>query len=537
MTVLVAAAGTLGALGASGPPRPGPPPPFVIGRLRAPGGPFLFTAHGRVVLLHGVDVVYKHPPYEVYPDPGKPWSFTAATARRLAGLGFNVVRLGVLWAGLEPGTRPANTVRICAGGPPGDPHQYVAAVLYRYLAHLRQTVDLLARYHIYTILDMHQDVYNQLFDGEGAPDWAVCTDGVPVTDPPGRWSLTYGTRAAGIAFDHFWRNDVVGDLQGQFDMVWGKAAAYFRHDPWVLGFDPFNEPFSASVLRRGSEHFDGQLECFYTGRLHVGRSLEGLPPIRCPVDDPATGVIPTLEHADPGALVFFEPDLYSSRGFSSSLGPMDFPNLVYNVHVYCPERSPVTGNPTTVRRCAAHDVRSVLRDGLERVDLASSAQRGGPAWLVTEFGASASSALTQDNVATFDSQPVGWIYWSWKRYDDPTGSLDEALVEADGRLRPTARVLSQADAVAVAGIPEKMSFDPVTGAFFLRYRANDRLGAPTVVVVPTGQHYARGYCATAAGATLERAAGGSRLLVRNNPRARVVTVRITADPCGGPRPR
>ena len=35
---------------------------------------------------------------------------------------------------------------------------------------------------------MHQDVYNQAFDGEGAPAWAVCTNDVRATDPPGRWS-------------------------------------------------------------------------------------------------------------------------------------------------------------------------------------------------------------------------------------------------------------------------------------------------------------------------------------------------------------
>ena len=71
---------------------------------------------------------------------------------------------------------------------------------------------------------MHQDVYNEMFEGEGAPSWAVCTNGVPSVDPPGRWSLEYGTKAAGIAFSHFWRNNVRGDLQGQYDEVWADVA-------------------------------------------------------------------------------------------------------------------------------------------------------------------------------------------------------------------------------------------------------------------------------------------------------------------------
>jgi len=44
-----------------------------------------------VVFFHGVNVVYKHPPFEVYPDPGKAWNFSAADASLMARLGFNVV--------------------------------------------------------------------------------------------------------------------------------------------------------------------------------------------------------------------------------------------------------------------------------------------------------------------------------------------------------------------------------------------------------------------------------------------------------------
>ena len=71
--------------------------------LTSPGGPYLYDANNRVVLLHGVNVVYKHPPYIAYPDPGKPWDFSATDAARMQSLGFNVVRLGIEWQALEPG--------------------------------------------------------------------------------------------------------------------------------------------------------------------------------------------------------------------------------------------------------------------------------------------------------------------------------------------------------------------------------------------------------------------------------------------------
>ena len=109
------------------------------------------------------------------------------------------------------------------------------------------TVKLLSRYGIYTLLDMHQDVYNRSFRGEGAPDWAVCTDGVPIVPKGGRWSNNYSNPTLITAVDHFWANDVVGKLQGQFDLVWATVAQYFKNDPWVVGYDPYNEPFSTET--------------------------------------------------------------------------------------------------------------------------------------------------------------------------------------------------------------------------------------------------------------------------------------------------
>ena len=232
----------------------------VQGPIRSPGGPFLYDQQGRVVIFHGVNAVYKLPPYELYPAPGKPWNFSVADASLIAALGFNVVRLGMTWSGLEPGTASSNNPSICRPGAPGDPHQSNQAELTRYLDNLDKTVALLGRFHIYTLLDMHQDVYSQQFDGEGAPNWAVCTHGAQNPDLPGRWSQNYASPAADTAYRHFWTNDVAGNLQGEFDRVWAAVAGHFRADPWVLGYDPFNEPYSRSLVTRGDEQF-GQPNC------------------------------------------------------------------------------------------------------------------------------------------------------------------------------------------------------------------------------------------------------------------------------------
>ena len=515
------------------------PPPTLGGRapvqgtISAPGGPYLYDSDGRVVFFHGVNVVYKHAPYEVYPDPGKPWDFSAADASLMARLGFNVVRLGVVWAGLEPGTAPANDPAICTRGTPADPGQLDETVLRRYLSRLAQTVELLGRYHIYTIIDMHQDVYNEMFDGEGAPRWAVCTDGVRPTDPPGRWSLEYATPAAGAAYENFWTNDVVGNLQGQYDQVWGDVAAYFANSPWVLGYDPFNEPFSRSLLTLGDEHFDSQLECFYTGTAHIGTLLHGKS-ASCPPNDPANGVIPTILANDPHHLIFDEPDNYASRGFPTFIGPMEFPNLVYNVHIYCGSRSPKTGDPTNLKACLRQEVRSLSTRADDRSEMASSKQPGGPPWFVSEFGASSSPALLAAFTSAAETKKVGWAYWAWKYYVDPTGSASEALLNSDGSLRPTAEVLSRTYPEVVSGIPTSVSFNPSTAAFHLTYRALAGSTAPTVIFVPTALHYPNGYCARVKGGRVV-SPGRSVLLrvVNGGTHAAVHTVQVsvTTGPC------
>ncbi len=507
--------------------------PAVSGTIRSLGGPYLLDRSGRVVFFHGVNAVYKHPPFELFPDRGKPWNLSSADASLMARLGFNVVRLGMTWQGLEPGTASANDPAICGKGTPKNPNQFNRAVFDRYVNRLKTTVDLLGRFHIYTILDMHQDVYNERFEGEGEPNWAVCTNNVPSVDPPGRWSLEYGTHAAGIAFGHFWRNNVRGDLQGEYDRMWGLVAHAFRHNPWILGYDPFNEPYSTSLTRVGGAHFDSELECFYTGTGHSGTPLHGAPSLRCPTHDPADGVVPTILANDPRHLIFDEPDNYASRGFPTYLGPMDLSNLVYNVHIYCGARNPVTGNPTNVDACEDQEEHSLAVRASDRPAMASPYQPGGPAWFVTEFGASSDPALLADLTARMDAEQVGWAYWSWKYYADPTGSADESLVMADGRLRSTALVLSQVYPQAVAGTPISFSYSPLSNIFHLSYVPNQHVHAPTVVFVPTEVHYRHGYCATVHGGRLTSARGSDHLTVQNARSADQVSVQVVPGRCVG----
>ena len=342
-------------------------------------------------------------------------------------LGFNVVRLGLEWQALEPGSGGPNQPQICAPGSARD-HRPVStneirAVAEQYLSHVAATVKLLAHYGIYTLLDMHQDVYNQNFRGEGAPDWAVCTDNVPIVPKGGRWWNNYANPTLQTAVGHFWSNDVVGNLQGNYDLVWKTVAQYFKNNPWVIGYDPYNEPFSTETQTASESTFTGQLECFYIGKGHPAELANGGGALTCPSGDPDDGVVPTIQSVDSHHLTFVEPDIYWVTGGNvpSQLGPLPFKRIVFNFHTYCGDRSPVTGNPTDLLKCLQAEETAASEQDITRLSMGSAAQPTGPAIFMSEFGATTSIPLAGFDVEWAGLDDLSWIYWAWKYYDDPDG--------------------------------------------------------------------------------------------------------------------
>jgi endoglycosylceramidase len=507
--------------------------PGVPSFLSSPGGPYMYDSTGRMVILHGVNVVYKHAPYIAYPDPGKPWNFDANDARQMRTLGFNAVRLGIEWQALEPGSGGPNQAKICTPGTPGDPHEYNAAIADAYLEHVRATVNLLARYGIYTLLDMHQDVYDKLFRGEGAPEWAVCTNNVPIVPKGGRWSNNYSNAQLDTAVGHFWTNDVVGDLQGQFDMVWATVAGYFKHDPWVIGYDPYNEPFSTETTTAAKSTFTQDLECFYTGKDHMGLLANGQTALVCPTNDPENGVVATIESIDHKHLIFVEPDIYWVPGGTvpSQLGPMPFPRLVFNFHDYCGDRSPLTGDPTNLLKCLQSEETSAAEQDVTRLSMASRDQPTGPAIYMSEFGATDSVALAGFDTEWAGLNTVGWMYWAWKYYDDPTGSSAEGLVLPNGTYSPIVTVLSRTYPQEVAGVANAVLFNPFTGGFSMAYTPSSAAQGQTIVNVAASQHYPQGWCAAVKGGKIVSPAGDTHLRIRTAGVVPEVYVSVTAGSC------
>ncbi len=289
-------AGAAGAGGAAG----------WAGTARARGGPYLTDGDGRALQLHGVNLVAKcgggaaataapgtpcvgpaqgpRLAFVLSPTAGDPGRrFTAADAATLARLGFNVVRLGIIWEGLEPGPSGVgpNNPRYCGAQPAGEPFPrlggadpFNAHVLDAYLARTGRIVALLAHAGIRVILDMHQDSFGSAFsnpaapvpwNAEGAPPWATCT-GAKTFTPTLTWPLAISDPAVQNAIHSLFANDVRGDLLGQLARVWHAVAAHFRGDPDVLGYEVYNEPEDLVA-----KSFDAELQCDYGGPGHTYR--------------------------------------------------------------------------------------------------------------------------------------------------------------------------------------------------------------------------------------------------------------------------
>ena len=450
-------------------------------------------------------------------DPGR--RFTAADARTLAGLGFNVVRLGIIWEGLEPG--PAgigpNDPRFCAEHRAGAPFPalgaadpYRAATVRAYLARTDRIIRLLSRAGIRVIIDMHQDAWGSAFsdasspapwNGEGAPAWATCTDGKPFA-PPADWAAAYGSPAVATAIHHFWANNVRGDLQGQFARVWRAVARYFRGDTSVVGYEIFNEPVDLSSLS-----FDRELQCAYGGpaREPVSCSVSGAQALR-------DGLIGAIKSADPRHVVFYEPGVLTDFGTPETIGiaePLRFRGVALAFHLYSPTPAELLARITSERRRTRTE------------------QPGGPPAIMDEFGADTATALTSTTVSLADRAGLSWTYWAGLQLHDPTGNPFEALLDQRTRRPYHAKALALAVPypAATAGRPGAQSFDPVTGAFRYRYAVAPGIRALTEIVLPRDA-YPRGYRVRVRGATVVSARGARLLELRALGRARRVDVAV-----------
>jgi cellulase (glycosyl hydrolase family 5)/glycosyl hydrolase family 5 len=444
-------------------------------------GRWLVDPQGRVVIVHGLNLVYKRKPYV---PPNGPTGFTKRDASWLARHGFNAARVGTLWAGLTP-TGPGQA----------DP---------AYLDQWQRVLDLLARKRIWIQLDMHQDQWHEQYGGEGVPDWAAArqlpfslTPPVVAPFPTGYW-----TPEVSAMFDDFWANRR-GLLDGWL-AAWRVAAQRWKHQRYLMGYDLLNEPWMGIEWPT----------CLTTG---------------CPASYP-TELQPAMEAGlnavraiDPDNIVWWEPQQFAGGQEVDTYftAPAKEEQLGLSWHNYCPAVFLESmGVPGDVRSCRAYS------DGREQHALEQS-ERMHAVPMMSEWGATDNLTAVKIDAASADRHLMGWTHWAYKFWNDPTtADGDQGLFADDTDLssvkRAKARVLVRTYAQAVAGTPLVMRFRSGSGRFWFRFRPDRSVTAPTRIFV-SPLHYPHGYRVIVRHGTYRRA--GHYVLVRANSTL-AVSVRI-----------
>jgi endoglycosylceramidase len=454
-------------------------------------GRWITDARGRVLVVHGTNMVYKQPPY--YPAAV---GFGADDAAFLKSIGFNAVRVGVLWQAVEPRPGVFNDA---------------------YLAHIAGSVKLLARYGIVSLLDFHQDQYNQRFEGEGFPDWSVQDDGLPAEPKLGFGADYLAMPALSHAFDHFWRNSPgpggVG-LQDRYAAAWAHVAARFRNDRSVLGYELMNEPWPGTVWPScvsptGCPAFDrGTLTPFYHRVVRAIRPVDGR------------------------TLIWYEPNVIFNNGPSTYVGPLGDRHAGFAFHDYCLSE-PNTGS----------DQGCDPSDDLVFSNAVAHVQSTREALMETEFGATDDVGYLTAMVQRADRNMVPWLEWAYCGCQDPTtsGPGDKQAIVRDPAKRPsganlvepTLHALVEPYPQLISGTPQSWAFDPSSRTFTLRYataRAHGhgawRRGAITTIATPR-LVYAGRYAARVVGGRVVSRRRASVLQIAACPSVRHISVTVT----------
>ena len=406
-------------------------------------GRHLVDQYGRIGVVHGLNLVWKRAPYA---PPDTPAGFTTADADWLERYGFNGARLGILWAGVTP-TQPG-----------------VADA--SYFQKWDRVVDLLAGRGIWMQFDQHQDMWHETYGGEGVPAWAAkrpfpfsLLPYVPLPFPIGYWTPEVST-----VFDSFWANR--GGIQDSWATYWKLVAQHYKDQPYSMGYDLMNEPWAG---------IEWPL-CMTTGcPLTYSQELQ-----------PAmTKGLKAVRQVDPKGIVWWEPQQFSG-GLRIPTFYKAVPgeaNLGLSWHNYC---TAVFLESTGLPLFNTDTCRSFSTDREEHA--LKQAETMGAAPLMTEWGATDNLNAVGIDADVADEHQMGWMYWAYKHWDDPTTADDAQGLFTDdadlssvkaGKLRLLVRTYPQ----ATAGTDLAYDYDADTGRFTMSYRADPTIGAPTRIFV------------------------------------------------------
>lgn len=382
-------------------------------------GTSIRDARGRTRIFHGANVSgrSKLPPFLPFEDP--------QFLDPLRDWGFNVIRLLVMWEGLE----------------------IERGVLdLSYLEKMCALATEAGKRGLYVIVDFHQDLYSRMLGGDGAPPWAVKVPGPATTGR--KWFYAYFTsRSVRRSQRAFWRDE--DGILSAFLTTVGRVMERMRHVPSVLGYDLWNEPMGnlRSVVTGGFEQRE-------LARFHD----------RC---------VKLRNEHDPDRLLFFEPSPLTAFGVPSTLRRPRGERVVYAPHIY---------DGTSIVAGRHLPAASTFSVSLEKI-IQATRTFDAPGF-IGEFGVinglAGARDMMEEQVTALDRHGLSWTVWHYNPSDIDWNDEDASIVAPGGGDRSWTDPLIRPFARAVSG--ETLRCEGSGSRWHFAYRADPR--EATEIVVP-----------------------------------------------------
>jgi endoglycosylceramidase len=313
---------------------------------------FFKDSNKRIKIYRGVNLCN----YSKYAPDFLPWH-TEEDYTRLKKWGFNIVRFLVFWEAIEP-----------------KKGQYNLDYIEKVKSHLKILKDL----KIDVIIDIHQDLYNRKFSGNGFPDWALPPKEYPFVKQE-MWWHNYFQPYVLECYKHFWKNN---ELKNDYMMFVMKVNEQFCHYSNVIGIDVMNEPFP-------NFPFIWNFEKKYLNTFYENLSTLAF----------------TVGFDKP---LFFESSILTSTGIPTALKKSLFKDAIHFPHYY----PPFCHNKGVYNRINKFLAKIALRSK------AMEARRFGNPSCIGEFGISPTIPNNEEFISDFvDASEKYHINWMWYSYD------------------------------------------------------------------------------------------------------------------------
>ena len=440
-------------------------------------------SHSRQRIFHGTNVVVKGPPW--IPDVhtfSEDISLTDEDFQLMKTLGFTVIRLGVMWPGVEPTRGKYNET---------------------YLDIVESIITRGEQYGLYFLIDMHQDSMHEYFCGEGFPTWAIESDGMrnyfgnfpeplskaytrkdknnfPVREDCKRfeWAAYYAAESESSSWQALWSNvDGLTDAWG--DML-AHVALRFKNISSILGIELINEPAAGDFY-----HYPGIVIPLKPYSADY-KNMQGAYDI----------VAKKISAVDENRLIFFAGLPWADFGVAFDHPPNYNPSKsVLAYHYYCCGDGPQFTNSSEFQIEVQRNVARKLSTGSMLTETMAPDQF--------------ENFYLKNGVAdNCDRFLQSWATWEWKtfcRENNETIHGDSQWAEygscktgygmpwnkTSGRPRK-AKYLARTHARAVAGNITSMKFNVDTGEFELKYHLDTTIAMPTEIFISNEYYYQNG---------------------------------------------